>query len=169
MVRQPSLPGAGNWIRSCSKGPADSIHSVDVRSALNNKAHLEKGGDGRAGSALARAGPVRENGSSKIVATLIYSAGVDQGICHELCGPKAQIAHEAVYGERRTVAFRLCLEKLRHYAAFLLCSAWTARENNASSLKTLHSPAALADSIPLIRDSPPESDSRKWQIAPERN
>ena len=155
MVRLPSLPGAGNWIRSCNKGPADSIHSVDMGSALNDKAHLEKGGDGRTGSTLARAGPVRENGGSKIVATLIYRAGVDQGICHELCGPKAQIAHEAVYGERRTVAFDLCLENLRHYAAFLLCSAWTARENNASSLKTLHSPAALADSISLIRDSRP--------------
>ena len=128
---------------------------MNMGSALNDKAHLEKGGDGRAGSALARAGPVRENGGSKIVATLIYRAGVDQGICHELCGPKAQIAHEAVYGERRTVAFGLCLENLRHYAAFLLCSAWTARENNASSLKTLHSPAARADSISLIRDSRP--------------
>ena len=153
MVRLPSLPGAGNWIRSCNKGPADSIHSVDVRSALNDKAHLKKGGDGRAGSTLARAGPVRENGGSKIVATLIHRAGVDQGICHELSGPKAQIAHEAVYGERW--AFGLCLENLRHYAAFLLCSAWTARENNASSLKTLHSPAALADSISLIRDLRP--------------
>ena len=155
MVRLPSLPGAGNWIRSCNKGPADGIHSMDMGSALNDKAHLEKGGDGRAGSALACAGPVRENGGSKIVATLIYRAGVDKGVSHELCGPKTQIAHEAVYGERRTVAFGLCLENLRHYAAFLLCSAWTARENNASSLKTLHSPAALADSISLIRDSRP--------------
>ena len=155
MVRLPSLPGAGNWIRSRNKRSTDGVHAVDVRSALNDKTHLEKGGDGRAGSALARAGPVRENGGPKIVATPIYRAGVDQGICHELCGPKAQIAHEAVYGERRTVAFGLCLENLRHYAAFLLCSAWTARENNASSLKTLHSPAALADSISLIRDSRP--------------
>ena len=155
MVRLPSLPGAGNWISSCNKRPADSIHSMDMGSALNDKAHLEKGGDGRAGSALARAGPVRENGGPKIVAALIYRAGVDQGIRHELRGPKPQISHEAVYGERRTVAFGLCLENLRHYAAFLLCSAWTARENNASSLKTLHSPAALADSISLIRDSRP--------------
>ena len=155
MVRLPSLPGAGNWIFGCNKGSADGVRAVDVGSSLNDKAHLEKGGDGRAGSALACAGPVRENGGSKIVATLIYRAGVDKGICHELCGPKTQIAHEAVYGERRTVAFGLCLENLRHYAAFLLCSAWTARENNASSLKTLHSPAALADSISLIRDSRP--------------
>ncbi len=155
MVRQPSLPGADNWLCGCNKRSADGVHAVDVRSALNDKAHLEKGGDGRAGGALARAGPVRENGGSKIVATLIYRAGVDKGICHELCGPKAQVAHEAVYGERRTVAFGLCLENLRHYAAFLLCSARTARENNASSLKTLHSPAALADSISLIRDSRP--------------
>ena len=155
MVRLPSLPGAGNWICGRNKGSSNGVHAVDMGSLLNDKAHLEKGGDGRAGSALARAGPVRENGGSKIVATFIYRAGVDQGICHELCGPKAQIAHEAVYGERRTVAFDLCLENLRHYAAFLLCSAWTARENNASSLKTLHSPAALADSISLIRDSRP--------------
>ena len=155
MVRLPSLPGSCNWIFGCNKGSADGVHAVDVRSALNDKAHLEKGGDGRAGSALARAGPVRENGGSKIVATLIHRAGVDKGISHELCGPKTQIAHEAVYGERRTVAFGLCLENLRHYAAFLLCSAWTARENNASSLKTLHSPAALADSISPIRDSRP--------------
>ena len=155
MVRLPSLPGADNWLCGCNKRSTDGVHAVDMGSALNDKAHLEKGGDGRAGSALARAGPVRENGGSKIVATLIYRAGVDQGICHELCGPKAQIAHEAVYGERRTVAFSLCLENLRHYAAFLLCSAWTARENNASSLKTLHSPAARADSISLIRDSRP--------------
>ena len=155
MVRLPSLPGAGNRICGRNKGSADGVRAVDMGSLLNDKAHLEKGGDGRAGSALARAGPVRENGGSKIVAALIYRAGVDQGISHELCGPKAQIAHEAVYGERRTVAFGLCLENLRHYAAFLLCSAWTARENNASSLKTLHSPAALADSISLIRDSRP--------------
>ena len=155
MVRQPSLPGADNWLCGCNKRSADGVHAVDMGSALNDKAHLEKGGDGRAGSALARAGPVRENGGSKIVATLIYRAGVDKGICHELCGPKAQIAHEAVYGERRTVTFGLCPENLRHYAAFLLCSARTARESNTSSLKTLHSPAALADSISLIRDSRP--------------
>ena len=86
MVRLPSLPGAGNWICGCNKGSADGVHTVDVRSTLNDKAHLEKGGDGRAGGALARAGPVRENGGSKIVATLIYRAGVDKGIGHELCG-----------------------------------------------------------------------------------
>ena len=123
MVRLPSLPGAGNWIRSCNKGPADSIHSMDMGSALNDKAHLEKGGDGRAGSALARAGPVRENGGAKVVATPIYSAGVDQGVRDELGGPEAQVAHEAVYCERGPVAFALCLENLRHYAAFLLCNA----------------------------------------------
>ena len=128
---------------------------MDMGSALNDKTHLEKRSDGRAGSALACAGPIRENGCAQVIATLIHRAGVDQGIRHELRGPEAQIAHEAVYGERRAVAFGLCLENLRHYAAFLLCSAWTARENNASSLKTLHSPAALADSISLIRDSRP--------------
>ena len=52
------------------RGPADSVGTVDMRAALNDEPHLEKGGDGRAGSALARAGPVRENGGSKIVATL---------------------------------------------------------------------------------------------------
>lgn len=155
VVGLPRLSGTRYRICGGNEGPTDSVGTVDMRAALNDEPHLEKGGDGRAGSALARAGPVRENGGSKIVATLIYRAGVDQGICHELCGPKAQIAHEAVYGERRTVAFGLCLENLRHYAAFLLCSAWTARENNASSLKTLHSPAARADSISLIRDSRP--------------
>ena len=87
MVRLPSLPGAGNWNFGRNKGPTDGVHAVDVRSTLNDKAHLEKGSDGRAGSALARAGPVCENGGSKIVATLIYRAGVDQGISHELRGP----------------------------------------------------------------------------------
>lgn len=155
MVRLPSLPGAGNWIRSCNKGPADSIHSMDMGSALNDKPHLEQGGDGRAGGALARAGPVRENGGAKVVATPIYRAGVDQGVRDELGGPEAQVAHEAVYCERGPVAFALCLENLRHYAAFLLCNAWTARESSASSLKTLHSPALLADSISFIRESRP--------------
>ena len=128
---------------------------MDMGTAFNDKAHLEQGGDGRAGGALARAGPVRENGGAKVVAAPIYSAGVDQGVRDELGGPEAQIAHEAVYGERGPVAFALCLENLRHYAAFLLCNAWTARESSASSLKTLHSPAARADSISLIRESRP--------------
>ena len=120
MVRLPSLPGTDNWLCGCNKRSADGVHAVDVRSAFNDKTHLEKGGDGRAGSALARAGPIRENGCAQVIATPIHRAGVDQGICHELCGSKAQIAHEAMYGERRTVAFGLCLENLRHYAAFLL-------------------------------------------------
>ena len=128
---------------------------MDMGTAFNDKAHLEQGGDGRAGGALARAGPVRENGGAKVVATPIYSAGVDQGVRDELGGPEAQVAHEAVYCERGPVAFALCLENLRHYAAFLLCNAWTARESSASSLKTLHSPALLADSISFIRESRP--------------
>ena len=155
MVRLPSLPGADNWLCGCNKRSTDGVHAVDMGSALNDKAHLEKGGDGRAGSALARAGPVRENGGAKVVATPIYSAGVDQGVRDELGGPEAQVAHEAVYCERGPVAFALCLENLRHYAAFLLCNAWTARESSASSLKTLHSPALLADSISFIRESRP--------------
>ena len=128
---------------------------MDMGSALNDKPHLEQGGDGRAGGALARAGPVRENGGAKVVAASIYSAGVDQGIRDELGGPEAHIAHKAVYGERGPVAFALYLDNLRHYAAFLLCNAWTARESSASSLKTPHSPTALADSISLIRESRP--------------
>ena len=86
MVRLPSLPGADNWLCGCNKRSTDGVHAVDMGSALNDKAHLEKGGDGRAGSALARAGPVRENGGSKIVATLIYRAGVDQAYATSCAG-----------------------------------------------------------------------------------
>lgn len=155
MVRLPSLPSADNWLCGCNKRSTDGVHAVDMGSALNDKSHLEQGGNSRAGGALARAGPVRENGGAKVVATPIYRAGVDQGVRDELGGSEAQVAHEAVYCERGPVAFALCLENLRHYAAFLLCNAWTARESSASSLKTLHSPALLADSISFIRESRP--------------
>ena len=155
VVGLPRLSGTRYRICGGNEGPADSVGTVDMRAALNDKAHLEQGGNSRAGGALARAGPVRENGGAKVVATPIYTAGVDQGVRDELGGPEAQVAHEAVYCERGPVAFALCLENLRHYAAFLLCNAWTARESSASSLKTLHSPALLADSISFIRESRP--------------